>query len=550
MSMRSPLGYLVPEETARVARAAFPKGNLYMEMQAELGMLYTNPQFASLFSATGQPAEDPARLALILVMQTIEGLPDRQTADAVRGRIDWKYALALELTDPGFDDSVLSEFRTRLVTGQLELVLLDTLLQLLQERGLLQARKKQRTDSTHILAAVRTINRLELVIETMRLALNRLAANHPEWLWPRIQPGWRERYELRAENSRLPKEDSKRLALASQVGADGFTLLTLAFAEATPPEVRAEPAVEVLRQVWIQQYYGPDEPPRWRGEKDVPAPGQLIHSPYDVEARYSSKRGESWVGYKVHYSETCDAEHPNLITNVLTTTATIQDDTVLPVIHTALAAKGLLPAEHLVDCGYTDADNLLTSQTEQQVRLIGRVADDPSWQARAGEGFAKANFTLDWERQVAICPMGKKSYSWLPHSESDAAKGEFQIRFRRKDCTPCASRAQCTKAKVEPRILFVQARAEHEVLQRARAEQETEAFGAEYALRAGVESLMSQGMRAFDLRKARYIGCARTHLQHILVAVAINLVRFLAWVREPQRTPVRVSAFTCLATLT
>lgn len=550
MSMQSPLGYVVPDETARVARAAFPKGNLYMEMQAELGMLYTNHQFASLFSSTGQPAEDPARLALILVMQTIEGLPDRQTADAVRGRIDWKYALALELTDPGFDESVLSEFRTRLVTGQVEMHLLDSLLQQLQARGLLKARGKQRTDSTHILAAVRTINRLELVIETMRLALNRLAAHHPEWLWPRLDPDWRERYELRAENSRLPKEDSKRQALASQVGADGFRLLAAVFAETTPPEVRAEPAVEVLRRVWIQQYYGPGEPPRWRGEKDVPAPGQLIHSPYDIEARYSSKRGESWVGYKVHYSETCDTERPNLITNVLTTASTVQDDTALPLIHQALASRGLLPAEHLVDCGYTDAENLLISQSEHQVRIVGRVADAPSWQARAGEGFAKANFTLDWERQVATCPMGKESHFWLPHGASDAAKGEFQIRFRRKDCTPCVSRAQCTKAKVEPRLLFVQARTEHEVLQAARTAQETDAFRAEYALRSGVESLMSQGLRAFELRKARYIGGARTHLQHILVAVAINVVRSLAWVREPQRTPPRVSAFRRLATLT
>jgi transposase len=548
MSLRSPACYLVPDETARVAHAAFPKGNLYIKMQAELGLLYTNHQFAGLFSATGQPAEDPARLALILVMQTIEGLPDRQAADAVRGRIDWKYALALDLTDPGFDASVLSEFRTRLVTGQLEMLLLDTLLQQLQERGLLQARGKQRTDATHILAAVRTLNRLELVIETMRLALNRLAAHHPEWLWPRIQPGWRERYELRAENSRLPKEDSKRLALASEVGADGFQLLAELFAEATPLEVRAEPAVEVLRQVWLQQYYGPEEPPRWRGEKDVAPPGQLIHSPYDLEARYSTKRGESWVGYKTHYSETCEEEQPNLITNVLTTASTLQDESVLALIHQALATKGLLPAEHLVDAGYTNAENLLSSQTEHQVRLIGRVADDSSWQARAGEGFAKVNFTLDWERQVATCPMGKESTSWLPAGNKEP--GAVQIRFRRKDCTPCVSRAQCTKAKLEPRELYVQARPEHDKLQAARAEQQTETFRAEYALRSGVESLMSQGVRAFELRNARYIGCVRTQLQHILIAVAINIVRLIAWVDEPHRTPPRVSAFARLATLT
>ncbi len=391
---------------------------------------------------------------------------------------------------------------------------------------------RKRTSSaaypTQILAAIRTINRLELVIETVRHALNRLAVVDPNWLWPRIQDGWLERYELRAENSRLPKEDTKRQVLAAQIGADGFALLTAVYMPDTPTEVRHEGAVEILRQLWIQQYYGPAELPHWRNDADVPPPGQLIHSPYDLEARYSSKRGVPWVGYKVHYSETCDGEHPNLITNVLTTAATIPDDMVLPAIHTSLAAKGLLPAEHLLDCGYTNADNLLTSQTKHGVRIIGPVADDPSWQARAGEGFAKANFTLDWERQIATCPLGKQSYSWLPNI--DATKvGSFQVRFSRADCSPCPARARCTKAKVEPRILFLLSQREHEALQSARERQQTDAFREEYALRAGVESLMSQGMRAFELRKARYIGCARTHLQHILIAVAINIVRLVAW---------------------
>ena len=385
------------------------------------------------------------------------------------------------------------------------------------------------------------------MIETVRLTLNRLAANHPAWLWPRIHPDWRERYELRAEHSRLPKEDSKRQTLAAQVGADGFALLAAVFAAETPAEVRAEPAVEVLRQVWVQQYYGPHEPPRWRDKKDVPAPGQLIHSPHDVEVRYCTKRGESWVGYNVHYRETCDLERPNLITNGLTTASTLQDDTALPIMHDARAAKGLLPAEHLVDCGSPDADHLRTSQTEHQVRIIGRVVDDHRWQARSGEGFAKANFHLDWEHHIATCPPGKESYSWLPHGDAD--KGDFQVRFQQRDGTPCESRAQGTKAKTEPRILFVPSQPEHEALQTARAEQQTEAFRAAYALRFGVERLLSQGMRAFDLRKARYIGCVRTHLQPILIAVAINLVRFIAWVREPHPTPPRRSAFTRLATL-
>jgi transposase len=165
-----------------------------------------------------------------------------------------------------------------------------------------------------------------------------------------------------------------------------------------------------------------------------------------------------------------------------------------------------------------------------------------SWQARANEGFAKANFVIDWEREVVTCPAGKQSYSWLPNI--DATKvGTFQVRFSRADCSPYPSRTHCTRAKVEPRIVFLQAREQHEILQTTRQHQHTEAFHTEYALRAGVESLMSQGMRAFDLRKSRYIGQARTQLQHILTAVAINLVRLVAWWQHPQHTPARRSAF-------
>jgi transposase len=254
MSMPAPLNAVVPEETVRVARAACPKGNVFMRMHDELGPLYRNPQFTALFSHTGQPAEDPARLALVLVRQFAEGLSDRQAADAVRGRIDWKYALALELTDPGFDASVLSEFRTRLIEGEAVPLLLETLLTRLHERGLLKARGTQRTDSTHVLAAVRTLNRLELVGETMRFALNCLASVAPTWLQAPMQPSWLERYGRRVENYRLPKTDTARQRLGALIGADGFTLLHAAYAPEAPAEVRTAPAVEVLRQVWGQQY--------------------------------------------------------------------------------------------------------------------------------------------------------------------------------------------------------------------------------------------------------------------------------------------------------
>ena len=172
----------IPEETARVAHAAFPKGNPYMRMRDELGVFYQDEAFAVLFPARGQPAESPWRVALVLVLQYAEGLSDQQAATAVRGRIDWKYALSLELTDPGFDASVLSEFRSRLVAGSAEQTLVDTMLDRFKAKGLLKARGRQRTDATAVLAAIRTLNRLECVGETLRHTLNSLAVAAPDWL--------------------------------------------------------------------------------------------------------------------------------------------------------------------------------------------------------------------------------------------------------------------------------------------------------------------------------------------------------------------------------
>ena len=227
MSLKSSLIKAVPVETIRVARAAFPKGNLYLSMRDELGVLFEDADFAELFPRRGQPAFAPWRLALITVMQFLENLSDRQTADAVRSRIDWKYALGLELTDSGFDYSVLSGFRERLADGDRQTLLLDRILELLREKKLLKARGKQRTDSTHVLAAVRVLNRLEMVIETMRAALNQIATTTPDWLAQVSIPQWFERYSRRAEQSRLPTGTKAREAFAAHVGEDGFRLLNL-----------------------------------------------------------------------------------------------------------------------------------------------------------------------------------------------------------------------------------------------------------------------------------------------------------------------------------
>ena len=194
MSLRPAEIEPVPTATAQVAAAAFRKGCPAMRMCDELGAVYDDQMFASLYPARGQPAHSPWRLALVTVLQFTEGLSDRQAADAVRGRIDWKYALGLDLADAGFDHSVLCEFRARLVAGGLEQTLLDAMLTRFRERGLLKARGRQRTDSTHVLAAVRAVNRLESVGETLRAALNGLAAAAPEWLARHADAEWPDRY--------------------------------------------------------------------------------------------------------------------------------------------------------------------------------------------------------------------------------------------------------------------------------------------------------------------------------------------------------------------
>ena len=218
MSMQPNTDFSIPEDTVRAAHSALPKGNVYLRMRDALGVVYRDSDFAALFSNRGQPAEAPWRLALVTIMQFAEGLTDRQAAEAVATRIDWKYVLGLELTAPSFHYSLLSEFRDRILSGQAEQQLLEAMLLRFRELGLLRGRGRQRSDSTPILAAVRLLNRLELVGETLRHVLQVLAEAAPAWLVQQITGDWFDRYSHRFEQFRLPKGQEERRALAEQIG--------------------------------------------------------------------------------------------------------------------------------------------------------------------------------------------------------------------------------------------------------------------------------------------------------------------------------------------
>jgi transposase len=549
----------VPDDTARIARAAFPKGNPYLTLRDALGTIFQDEAFATLFPVCGQPGLPPWRLALVTIMQFRENLADRQAAEAVRARIDWKYLLGLELDDPGFDFSVLSEFRDRLLAGHAEHQLLDTLLVHCRTVGLLKVRGQQRTDATHVLAAVRALTRLELLGETFRATLNDLATVAPAWVQGIAPIPWYERYGKRIEDTRLPQVEAARTAYAEQVGRDGLLLLDILDAAEVPQALRDRASVATLRQVWQQHFDrlpndggssgapGPHHV-RVKASQDTPRAAHQVESPYDVEARYSRKRGAPWVGYTVHLSETCDPTTVHLLTHVHTTPATVHEAMCTATIQQALVDKDCAPQEHLVDAAYVDAELLVSSQTAQGITLRGPARPNVNWQTKVEGAYTLADFAVDWEHQQVRCPQGKTSARWAERVHQSQPP-YIQVRFSQHDCGVCGARARCTQAKQAARSIKLHPQEQWEALQAARAWYASAEGQEVYKRRAGIEGTLSQGVRAFGLRRTRYQGLQKTHLQHIAITAAINVERIVAWLEERPRATTRTSRFAALAPL-
>jgi transposase len=239
------------------------------------------------------------------------------------------------------------------------------------------------------------------------------------------------------------------------------------------------------------------------------------------------------VGYQVHLTETCDPDQPDLMTQIITTPATTPDGVMAPAIVHGLAARDLLPSPHGLDSGSVDADFLVTAQTRHQVDVVGPAFGSYSRQHHTGQGDDLQAFVLDWEAQQARGPQGYTRTHWRPGHDV-SGDPVIRIRFDGPTCRACPARPACTAAKGAPRHRTVRPQAHPEAIQAARQRQETVDFNVRYALRAGVESSLSQGTRRFDLRQSRYLGLARTHLQQLLTATATNVVRVIAWLRgEP-----------------
>jgi IS5 family transposase len=555
-----------PEIVAAVA--AMYRGRrerpLPVMVRDQLGEWLSDEQFAGAYGKRGKPGWPPGRLALVTVFQMAEDLTGRQAAEAVRTRIDWKYALGLDLPDPGFDDSILSEFRGRVADGGLDQVVLDTLLERLAASGLVAAGGKMRTDSTHVISAVRDLNRLELAGEAVRACLEALAVAAPQVVAQLLDDSWGKRYAARIDTWRMPASATRKDELALAYGRDGRTLLKAVYAAASSDPDLAFLArlhqVEVLRTVLLQNYLtvagerGREVIKRREADVEGLPPGRSrITSPYDLDARWGVKRDTFWSGYKVHVTETCGtsaaaggdtvassdsgseghgedgeaAPPPNLITNVETTDATVPDSQMTAPVHDRLAGRGLLPAEHYVDSGYPSAELLVSSLATFGITLVTPLLADTSPQARAGAGFDRAAFAIDFGTRLATCPQGHASSSWNPVNQRGT--DTIVITFAKSTCRPCPVRAQCTTSASGRRQLTVHPREVHQAQLAARAAQDTRDFQARYALRAGVEGTIRQGVAVTGMRRARYRGLARTRLEHVNAATALNLIRLHAW---------------------
>jgi transposase len=355
--------------------------------------------------------------------------------------------------------------------------LLDKLLERCSALGLLKARGQQRTDSTHVLAAVRVLSRLELVAETLRATLNELATVAPDWLrdWAPLE--WYERYGKRIEDARLPREKAAREAYAQRVGEDGFAVLDALDAPEAPEAVRTLPGIATLRRTWQRHYertVGTGATTkkravprvRFKANHDLPPAAEGIESPYDTDARYRHKRDTQWTGYMVHVSETCEPTTPHLLTHVHTTAATVHEAQCTVPIQQALVAKALPPGEHLVDAAYISAELLAESQDQQGITLRGPTRPTPGWQAQVEGGYTVDQFEVDWAQQRVRCPQGKWSVAWWDQGTRARSRPIF-VEFALEDCQACPARPLCTRALQQGRRVGLPPQEQYKALRAA-----------------------------------------------------------------------------------
>ena len=499
----------IPPEISSWGEEHLKSNSIYRVVGEQLYSFISREELNSMYSPMGRPCINPMLLSLVTIFQFLEDAPDRVAASFVETRLDWKYALHLPLDDSGFHYSDLCNFRKRLHSRNKEALIFDQLLEKIRALGYLKKRKHQRSDSTHVLAKVCHLSRLENLSEGLRLALGAIEKSDSSYYQEKLPATYRERWEVKLNDYRMTAKE--REESLNRVGHDIHWLLSVldgtAFLEL--------PEVMTLQTLFSQNFTVDSQKIHLR--KDCVDCKEKIQTPHDPEARYATKRNTSWTGYKVHITETANEKgEVNFITDVTTSNASERDNEALSRIQENTAAHDVKPEEQFVDKGYVTGDNLSDSH-EQGIHLMGEASP------LTNEGlFTADDFTIDYESKQATCPSGCVSTSWK-ELETGKFAGDIQIRFG-SVCRDCAMQYNCTWNK-NGRMLRISRH--HNLMKQRRAESMTESFREAMKRRPPIEGTISEMVRGHGLRRSRYKGILKTHFQNLLIGTAVNLKRLV-----------------------
>lgn len=501
----------IPEDTGTWGENHLESDNPYRIIGEQLFSFISYDELASIYSDIGRPSINPVILSLVTVFQFLEDVPDRVAALWVKIRLDWKYALHLPLHDTGFHYSDLCNFRKRLAENGKESLIFEHLLEKIKSLGFLKKRKHQRTDSTHVLAKIRRLSRLENLSEGLRVALRAIYKADRTFYETRIPVLYTEHWSKPLSDYQMTDEE-RRQGL-QRVGQDIHWLLS--FLKTNKESFLRLPQLEVLQTLFSQHFTIQSQ--KVSLKKEATAGKERIQTPHDPEARYSKKRGKSWTGGKVHITETANEKgEVNFITDITTTKACERDSETLSQIQGNLEKRKLKPEQQFVDKAYITGDNLADSQ-ENDIRLMGEASELDN------KGLYTADeFSIDYDSQTVTCPANVTSWAWH-EIETGKHKGDIQISFGQQ-CQDCSLKDKCTKSK-RGRILRLHGH--YQLLKERREECKAESFKEAMKRRPPIEGTISEMVRSHGLRRNRYRGLAKNHLQNLMIGTAVNLKRLV-----------------------
>jgi transposase len=487
------------------------------ELRPELEAMYC--------SDNGRPAEEPSRMLAVLILQFMEGLPDRKAVEACTYDLRWKLALWMEADEPAFHSTSLVKFRNRLLKYNLVEIGFDAVLLAMRKAGYLKAHQAQRLDSTHVIGWVGHMGRLECVRETVRLALEVLA-ELPERDRPETWSIWWERYVQSALDFRVDVETLKQKM--TQVGQDARMIV--AWIDTLPDAVKNMKSVGVLRRVYEENFHEVDG----HMEKTRAQPPGAVHNPHDPDAQWSTKgtlpgKNKEWVGYKTQVAETLPSAEPDVkaptdavITAIVTQSAITSDHGSIKDVEEEWKREDLgKPKELYVDGGYTSGEVLADAAREDR-EVHGPIQSAP----QRDERFSAEDFDVNIGQRVTICPAQHASTN-CSRLEDNTGKVSYRFEWNNGLCRSCEHRACCLGVHQPHRTLLVGQHHQH--TQARRREMKTDAFKLLMHRRNGVEGTISELKRGYGLRRCRYRGLIKTGLQNYLIGAACNIKR---WARR------------------